>query len=122
MAKEVKMDNRPALRFDKASIVAFADTDRPTVYRLYRPRTDDHVQMRLVYVGATTNPRRRLLEHLRDDRFEDVTQVELAFYRNTTAMARHERIANVEENPLEKSNGRRHAAWKAQPKRSRGLS
>lgn len=102
--------NRPGLLFDRESIRHLCPSDVPTVYRLYRNET-------LVYVGASTDPRRRLLEHLRSLPGTP-THVTLEFCGTTTMMARKECEA-MTEGPQIRTHGRRHASWKAQPKRSK---
>lgn len=96
---------RPALVFDKESVVAFVPRERATVYRLYSAMD------RLVYVGASVAPRSRLLAHLRAGM--PAKWVELEFFRSTTAMARAERAAIAEEeSELPSGPARRHQAWR----------
>jgi predicted GIY-YIG superfamily endonuclease len=99
---------RPAIRFDRESIRVFLPRkDTPTVYRIY------DLWDRLLYVGASDQPRRRLLEHLRDGKLGD--RVELEFCSTTTMMARKERQAiQAEPTLLDCGFGRRHASWRAQ--------
>lgn len=114
--------SRPTMRFDRASLLAFAPKSVPVVYRLYKERDQwlDHEDKRyLIYVGATISPRRRLLEHLRNPDLSGAETVELEYFRTSTAMARAEAEAQRDERPVKRAPARRHHVWKAQPKRSK---
>lgn len=108
---------RPALVFDRESVLTFVPANHgPTVYRIYQADRIGGVR-RLLYVGASIDPRARLLYHLRraDLHEHRAGIVELEFFRTTTAMARAERNAIEKECPLLDSGAaRRHHTWKAQ--------
>ena len=101
---------RAQLGFDRDTVLLMVPGgERPTVYRIYA----DHACTRLLYVGASTLPRKRLLDHVRSKPAGVVVQLE--FFRNTTAMARAEREAIANENPeMDCGTARRHGTWKAQ--------
>lgn len=100
---------RPAIRFDRESIRIFIPQEKPTVYRLY------DAEDRLLYIGASAQPRKRLLSH----KGKEAAYVELQFFKTTTAMARAEKLAIQSESTLlDCGFGRRHASWKAQRRTS----
>lgn len=99
----------PGLPFDRASILAFAPQSGAWVYRILDG--DGAV----LYIGASMEPRARLLAHLRNDTAPDGAVVRLQACRTTTAMHRAEREAIATEQPrLPCGAARRHRAWKAQ--------
>lgn len=101
---------RPAFRFDRTSIRAFAPIKGFVVYRVYG------ADGRLLYAGASLHPRERLLAHLRKGMPGSI--VELQFCRNATAMARAEIVAVAEAlvvgTASNATSAKRHGSWKAQ--------
>lgn len=106
---------RPCVAFEKPSIQRFFPAKAgPTVYWIFT----DHQRTTLLYVGATTDPRARLLAHLRNPEMVSGVTVEVAGYRTTTAMARAEANAIATLDPIMLSGpARRHSTWKAQNRR-----
>lgn len=109
---------RPALLFERESIRAFltprgSEQTRFTVYRIYR----DLERKQLIYAGATTQPRSRLLSHLAAG-IPGVV-VELEFFRNTTAMAAAE-VEAMQETMEKPTIAQRHGAWKARRRKTPG--
>lgn len=110
--------------FDRESVRVFIPQRAWVVYHIMGPSTLDGVDddtdeevcsRKVLYVGASKNPRSRLLGYISSGRFPDAEMVGIERFQSSTAMARRERELTDESGQVE--FGRRHAAWGARKPR-----
>lgn len=102
----------PKVAFDRESVRVFVPKTGWAVYHILGHASEDGTR-EVCYVGASKNPRSRILDHVRSGQFPEAELVAVERFQSSTAMARRERELTDALGQVE--FGRRHAAWRARP-------